>query len=164
MNAVAVERLRLLFLGANWQRILDFTRQYERLTLILLAIAAVLAGNESSKTEEGLQKLDAGLRQLLYKCTGDSGCRNAASEYLPRLCKPDYRGNYGEDTAAFLRENAKARFPFVLHASATRFDSPELEEFGVHSIALPNERKPTFTGSEAKDLGDPRVSSLRLAN
>jgi membrane protein DedA with SNARE-associated domain len=31
-----------LFLGANWQRILAFTRQYERLTLLLLAIAAII--------------------------------------------------------------------------------------------------------------------------
>lgn len=31
-----------LFLGANWQRILDFTKQYERLTLVVLAIAAVI--------------------------------------------------------------------------------------------------------------------------
>jgi hypothetical protein len=112
--------------------------------------AAALAGNVFTQSDEDLTKLDAGLRQLLNKCTGDSGCRNAAPEFLPRLCKPNYRGNYGEDTSALSRDNAKARLPFVLHEPNTRFDSLELDEFSVHSIALPNERKPAFCGSDAK--------------
>jgi membrane protein DedA with SNARE-associated domain len=31
-----------LFLGANWERILDFTKQYERLTLVIIAIVAII--------------------------------------------------------------------------------------------------------------------------
>lgn len=111
--------------------------------------AAVLKGNTLADSEEGLARLDAGLRQLLERCTGAAGCKQAAPEYLPRFSKPDFRGNYGEDSAAVLRQNQAARFPHILHAPETRPDSPELDEFGVHSIALPNEKKPVFQGAEA---------------
>lgn len=111
--------------------------------------AAVLAGNVCAQTEEGRVRLDAGLRQLLDRCTGAAGCKQAAPEYLPRFCKPDFRGNYGEDSAALLRENQEARFPFVLHDQNTTAKSAALDEFGVHSIALPNEKKPAFKGDEA---------------
>jgi hypothetical protein len=111
--------------------------------------AAVLAGNNLAQSEEGRARLDAGLRQLLARCTGAAGCKQAAPEYLPRFAKPDFRGNYGEDSVALVRENQAARLPFVLHAPETQPHSPELDEFGVHSIALPNEKKPTFQGEEA---------------
>ena len=100
--------------------------------------AAVLAGNEDAKNEEGRNRLDAGLRQLLNKCTGAAGCKNAAPEFLPRYCKPAFAGNYGEDTTSVARKNQGARFPFVLHDASTRADSTALDEFGVHSIALPS--------------------------
>lgn len=111
--------------------------------------AAVLKGNTLAESEEGRARLDAGLRQLLERCTGAAGCKQAAPEYLPRFSKPDFRGNYGKDSAAVLRQNQAVRFPHILHASETRPDSPELDEFGVHSIALPNEKKPLFRGAEA---------------
>ncbi len=111
--------------------------------------AAALAGNDFAQSEEGRARLDAGLHQLLGRCTGAAGCKQAAPEYLPRFCKPDFRGNYGEDSAALLRENQAARLPYVLHGSEIRPDSPELDEFDVHSIALPNEKKPVFEGAEA---------------
>lgn len=111
--------------------------------------AAVLAGNALAESEAGRARLDAGLRQLLERCTGAAGCKQAAPEYLPRFAKPDFRGNYGEDSAAVLRQNQAARFPYILHSPETRPDSPELDEFGVHSIALPNEKKPVFQGAEA---------------
>lgn len=113
--------------------------------------AAVLKGNTLAESEEGRVRLDTGLCQLLKRCTGPAGCKQAAPEYLPRFAKPDFRGNYGEDSAAVLRQNQAARLPFIVHASETRPDSPELNEFGVHSIALPNEKKPAFHGAEAID-------------
>jgi hypothetical protein len=111
--------------------------------------AAVLKGNTLAESEEGRARLDAGLRQLLERCTGAAGCKQAAPEYLPRFSKPDFLGNYGEDSATVLRQNQAIRFPYILHAPKTRPDSPELDEFGVHSIALPNEKKPVFRGPEA---------------
>src|SRR5882724_5695382 len=54
--------------------------------------AAVLAGNESAQSEEGRERLDAGLRQLLGKCTGAAGCKQAAPVFLPRFAKPSYQG------------------------------------------------------------------------
>lgn len=111
--------------------------------------AAVLAGNESAPSEEGRARLDVGLTQLLGKCTGAAGCKQAAPVFLPRFCKPAYQGSYGEDTSTLARENEAERFPFVLYEKNTRADSPALDEFGVHSIALPNEKKPKFTGGEA---------------
>lgn len=110
---------------------------------------AVLIGSESERNQVDLGRLDAGLRQLLSKCTGDAGCKNAAPVFLPRLCKPDFGGNYGEDPKTLLRENAAARFPFILHNPATRFDSSVLKEFGIHSIALPNPKKPKYISAEA---------------
>ncbi len=111
--------------------------------------AAVLAGNECALSEEGRKRLSAGLTQLLDKCTGDSGCRNSSKEFLPRFASPDYRGSYGEDTTTLARKNEAERFPFVLHAETTHADSNALDAFGVHSIALPNEKKPMFRGPEA---------------
>ncbi len=111
--------------------------------------AAVLKGNECAQTEEGRARLSEGLAQLLAKCTGDSRCKQAAPVFLPRFAKPDYKGNYGADTTTLLREDHAARLPFVIHNPQTRADSPELDEFGVHSIALPNEKKPRFAGEEA---------------
>lgn len=113
------------------------------------AAAAVLAGNTIAGTTEGRVALAAGLRQLLSKCTGGSGCRNAAPEFLPRFCKPDFGGNYAEDKAAIARQADKLRFPFVLHDAATRPDSASLDSFHVHSIALPNPKKPEFKEAEA---------------
>jgi hypothetical protein len=110
---------------------------------------AVLAGNAMATTDEGKATLAAGLRQLLLKCTGASGCRNAAPEFLPRFCKPDFGGNYVEDKAAVARQADKLRFPFVLHDSTTHPNSATLDSFGVHSIALPNPRKPEFKEIEA---------------
>ena len=113
------------------------------------ASAAVLAGNTFAVTAEGRAALAAGLRQLLSKCTGGSGCRNAAPEFLPRFCKPDFGGNYVEDKAAIARQADKLRFPFVLHDAATRPDSKSLDSFHVHSIALPNPKKTEFKDAEA---------------
>src|SRR5262249_26967555 len=113
------------------------------------ASAAVLAGNTMAVTAEGRAALAAGLRQLLSKCTGGSGCRNAAPEFLPRFCKPDFGGNYAEDKAAIARQVDKLRFPFVLHDLATHPDSASLGSFHVHSIALPNPKKPEFKDAEA---------------
>jgi hypothetical protein len=113
------------------------------------ASAAVLAGNTVAATAEGRLTLAGGLRQLLSKCTGGSGCRNAAPEFLPRFCKPDFGGNYAEDKAAIARHADKLRFPFILHDPGTRPDSAILDSFQVHSIALPNPKKPEFTDAEA---------------
>jgi hypothetical protein len=112
-------------------------------------VSAVLAGNPMATTDEGKATLAAGLKQLLSKCTGASGCRNAAPEFLPRFCKPDFGGNYVEDKAAVARQADKLRFPFVLHDSTTKPNSTSLDLFGVHSIALPNPRKPEFKETEA---------------
>ncbi len=115
--------------------------------------AAVLAGNRDAQSEAGHKRLDAGLRQLLDKCTGAAGCKNAAPEFLPRYCKAAFTGNYGEETTSVARKTQGARFPFVLHDTSTSADSTALAEFGVHSIALPNEKKPRFTGKDvAKKL------------
>jgi hypothetical protein len=111
--------------------------------------AAVLAGNDCAQNEEGRKLLDAGLTQLLGKCTGAAGCKQAAPMFLPRFAKPTYQGSYGEDTSTLAREDEGARLPFVLHDAVTRPDSPALDAFGVHSIALPNEKKPKFIGAEA---------------
>jgi hypothetical protein len=110
---------------------------------------AVLSGNPYADTEEGRKLLDRGLKQLLDKCTGASGCRNAAPEFLPRFCKPDFTGNFVEDKAAVARQADKLKLPFVVHDSATRPDSESLAGFTVHSIALPNAKKPEFCGAEA---------------
>jgi hypothetical protein len=111
--------------------------------------AAVLAGNTMVETNDGRAILAAGLKQLLDKCTGSSGCRNAAPEFLPRFCKPDFGGNYAEDKAAIARHADKLRFPFVLHDPATRPNSASLDSFHVHSIALPNPKKPEFKEADA---------------
>lgn len=110
---------------------------------------ATLAGNECAQTEEGRARLDAGLTQLLKKCTGEAGCKQAAPVFLPRFAKPAYQGSYGEDTTTLARASEAARLPFVVHDSKTRADSPALNEFDVHSIALTNEKKPKFVGKEA---------------
>lgn len=123
---------------------------------------AVFAGNESAALEEGHERLDAGLRQLLKRCTGSAGCKQAAPEYLPRFAKPDYRGNYGEDSSTLLRQNQAARLPHVLHSPATAPDSHTLNDFGVHSIALPNEKKPLFQGAEAIKKLKGMAGELRL--
>ena len=111
--------------------------------------AAALAGNEFLENEEGRARLSAGLQQLLDKCTGAAGCKQAAPVFLPRFAKPTYQGSYGEDTSTLARESAGARLPFALHDSETRPNSPELAEFDVYSIALRNEKKPKFIGAEA---------------
>lgn len=111
--------------------------------------AAALAGNECAQSDEGRKRLDAGLTQLLAKCTGAAGCKQAAPVFLPRFAKPSYQGSYGEDTTTLLRENEGARLPFILHDPATNATSPTLDQFSVHSIALPNEKKPKFIGREA---------------
>ena len=111
--------------------------------------AAVLARNECAQSEEGRKRLDAGLTQLLGKCTGAAGCKQAAPVFLPRFAKPAYQGSYGEDTTTLARENEGARFPFVLQDAATNAESSSLDQFGVHSIALRNEKKPKFSGKEA---------------
>lgn len=110
---------------------------------------AVLAGNECAQSEEGKRLLDAGLAQLLGKCTGPAGCKQAAPVFLPRFAKPAYNGNYGADTSTLAREDEGARLPFVLHDPETTAESSSLDGFGVHSIALPNEKKPKFSGKEA---------------
>ncbi len=125
------------------------------------AASAVLAGNTIAGTAQGRATLAAGLRQLLSKCTGGSGCRNAAPEFLPRFCKPDFGGNYVEDKAAIARQADKLRFPFVLHDAATRPDSGSLDSFHVHSIALPNPKKPEFKDAEAKSKLREMVSTWR---
>ncbi len=111
--------------------------------------AAVLTGNESAGTEGGRKLLDRGLRQLLDRCTGSSGCRNAAPEFLPRFCDPMTKCNFVEDATTLRRETDKSKLPFVLHDSAVRADSTSLDDFNVHSIALPNEKKPKFVGQDA---------------
>ncbi len=113
--------------------------------------AAVLAGNPLGATEEGRAILNEGLAQLLGKCTGESGCRNSAKEYLPRFTKPDFKGNFEEDTARLNRAEASKRLPFYLHDPATTPNSPALDEFGVLSIALPNPKRAELTGAEARD-------------
>lgn len=110
---------------------------------------AALSGNNFAFTEEGQKRLDAGLTQLLDKCTGAAGCKQAAPVFLPRYCKPTYQGSYGEDSTTLARENEAARFPFVLHDERTDANLSVLDEFGIHSIALPNEKKPKFVGGEA---------------
>lgn len=122
---------------------------------------AAIADNPLAETEKGRARLDAGLQQLLERCTGASGCKQAAPEYLPRFCKPDFRGNYVQDSAALLRQNQASRLPHVLHAPESRPDSSELDEFGVHSIALPNEKKPIFRGAEAVNKLRGMVSEWR---
>jgi hypothetical protein len=112
--------------------------------------AAVLAGNPTAATEEGRKLLDRGLKQLLGKCTGASGCRNAAPEFLPRFCDPTTKCSFVEDAGTLRRETDKARLPFVLHDASVRADSPKLDDFGMYSIAWPDGRKPEFRGSEAK--------------
>lgn len=110
---------------------------------------AILRGNDSAKSAEGQKQLDAGLTQLLAKCTGASGCRNAAPEFLPRFCSPDFKGNYVADSSALSRKREAERLPFVLHDANTAPQSASLDAFGVHSIALPNAKKPKLTGTEA---------------
>jgi len=111
--------------------------------------AAALAGNESAQSEKGKKQLDAGLTQLLAKCTGAAGCKQAAPVFLPRFAKPSYQGSYGEDTITLTRESEGARLPFILHDPATDSNSSTLDQFSVYSIALPSEKKPKFTGKEA---------------
>lgn len=123
--------------------------------------AAILSGNSLANTEEGRATLHAGLRQLLAKCTGGSGCRNAAPEFLPRYCKPVYGGNFAEDTASVARQSDKLRFPFVLHDPNTRPDSASLSPFGIQSIALPNKKKPQFPASESRNKLSEMVAAWR---
>ncbi len=111
--------------------------------------SAVLAGNGCTQSEDGMRQLDAGLTQLLGKCTGPAGCKQSAPVFLPRFAKPTYNGNYGADTSTLKREDESVRLPFVLHDPATTAESSSLDQFGVHSIALPNEKKPKFSGAEA---------------
>ncbi len=125
------------------------------------ASAAVLRGNLLADTVEGRGVLAAGLRQLLSKCTGASGCRNAAPEFLPRFCKPDFGGNFVADKSAISRQADKLRFPFVLHDPATQPNSSSLHSFNVHSIALPNPKKPEFKESEAVEKMSEMVSVWR---
>jgi hypothetical protein len=111
--------------------------------------SAVLAGNEYATTKDGQKLLDRGLRQLLEKCTGSSGCKQAAPVFLPRFCKPSYQGSYGGDTSTLERGTKAALLPFVLHDPAMCADSTALGGFDVHSIALPNAKKPKFVGTDA---------------
>ena len=113
--------------------------------------AAVLAGNEIATIEAGRKLLDRGLRQLLSKCTGASGCRNAAPEFLPRFCDPNTKCNFVEDAGTLQRDADKAMLPFVLHDPTVAADSPQLDPLGVHSIAWPDGRKPEFKNAEAKE-------------
>jgi hypothetical protein len=111
--------------------------------------AAVLMGNEGATTERGRKLFDRGLRQLLDRCTGSSGCRNAAPEFLPRFCDPATKCNFVEDATTLRRDADKLKLPFVLHDPAMRADSASLDSFSVHSIALPNEKKPKLIGQDA---------------
>jgi hypothetical protein len=110
---------------------------------------AVLAGNENARTEVGRKLLDRGLRQLLDRCRGSSGCRNAAPEFLPRFCDPATKCNFVEEATTLRRKTDRSKLPFVLHDSAVQAHSPGLDAFDVHSIALPNEKKPKFVGHDA---------------
>lgn len=112
---------------------------------------AVLAGNESAQSEEGRKRLDAGLTQLLRKCTGESGCRNSSKEYLPRFCRTKTKCNYPESAIALRRAYQDELLPFVLH-SATGPDASELNAFNVSSIALPDYEEPRFSGDKAKEI------------
>jgi hypothetical protein len=113
--------------------------------------AAVLAGNECVATEDGRSLFDRGLRQLLSKCTGASGCRNAAPEFLPRFCDPNTKCSFVEDAGTMQRDIDKAVLPFVLHDPTVSVDSAQLDTLGVHSIAWPDGRKPEFRDEEAKE-------------
>jgi hypothetical protein len=112
--------------------------------------AAVLLGNQCANTEEGRKLLDRGLAQMLSKCTGEGGCRDASKEYLPRYCDPDTKCTFGEDEGRLRRDREEVVFPFILHDPAMKFDSPELASFGIHSVAWPDGRKLEFRGAEAK--------------
>lgn len=111
--------------------------------------AAVLAGNECAPSADGQTLLDRGLRQLLNECTGASGCKQAAPVFLPRFCKPAYQGSYGEDASTLLRDYDASALPFLIHDPSACADAAALDRFGVHSIALPNEKKPMFTSTDA---------------
>lgn len=111
--------------------------------------SAALSGNECATTEEGRKILDEGLMQILRACTGAAGCKQSAPVFLPRLTSPDYKGSYAGDTTTLARESERERLPFVLYAPDTTPESSALDAFGVHSIALPNEKKPKFYGAEA---------------
>ena len=99
-------------------------------------VTAVLAGNSMAATDEGKATLEDGLRQLLSKCTGASGCRNAAPEFLPRFCKPNGNFTFEEDPSRLIRDAQRPKLIRTLHNPATQYKSASLEEFGPQSIAL----------------------------
>lgn len=103
--------------------------------------AAVLAGNECAKTNEGRALLDRGLEQLLKKAKGEGGCRDSGKEFLPRFCDPETEATFGEDPARMLRDKQKPRLLRLLHSEGVTHQSKALDEFGVHSIAFVKEGK-----------------------
>jgi hypothetical protein len=115
---------------------------------------AIFEGNPSAKSEKGQRWLAAGHQQVIDYCA-KSNVQKAAPEFLPRFCKPEFKGNFVADTTTLAREVDKLRWPFVVHDPNTTPKSRELSAFSVHSIALPNARKPEFKGEEAREkLGE----------
>ncbi|HMO65169.1 MAG TPA: hypothetical protein PKE47_08115, partial [Verrucomicrobiota bacterium] len=122
--------------------------------------AAVLAGNECAQSEERKKRLDAGLRQILKNCTGESGCRDSSKEYLPRLCRTKTRCNYPESAISRRRAYHEQLLPLVLH-SAVSASSEVWKGFNTFSIALPDYEKPFYAGDEAKQLLRKMIADLR---
>ena len=123
--------------------------------------AAVLAGNESATTESGRKLLDRGLRQLLDKCTGPTGCKQAAPVFLPRFCSAAFDGNYAEDLSTLKRDHDTEWLPFILHDPSLKADSPTLDWFSVRSIAIPNPRMQKYRGDAAINLLSEMLAAWR---
>ncbi|MBC8347041.1 MAG: type V CRISPR-associated protein Cas12b, partial [Verrucomicrobia bacterium] len=93
---------------------------------------------------------NAALVQLLEACKGGGGkIRNAAPEFFPLFCNPFTNANFKADKALLKRKWAQEAMPFVLHDSATLWDSPDMDNFDVHSIGTPDKRTPRLDKEKA---------------
>ena len=111
----------------------------------------ILKGNKTSA-----QILNDGLLLLLDACKGGGGkLRNSVKEFFPLFCMSKTDANFKKDPILLKRAWAEKALPHILHNSATTFDSKELDQFGVHSIATPDNANPVISLEKA---------TLRISN
>ncbi len=118
--------------------------------------AAVLAGNEADACIR-----DAAVSMLLQVCDGAGAIQQQGRAYWPKFCDPGSTANFAGDPVMVRRQRHSQLLPRVLHDPATRFDSPELDEFDTYSIATPDSKRPIIAGAKARARLQQAVAAWR---
>lgn len=88
---------------------------------------------------------------LVSKLGGSGSIRNMSKEFWPLFCSTETKANPKDDPAMLRRAEHQILFPQVIHDPCTKWESSELSQFDVHSIASPDNKKPIVKGSDARE-------------